>query len=155
MWGSICRQYLSVNQAECMTTRGETWEILGPISKLRMCMRVRLEEPRPASNHFYSYFSLSLCLSSCDDFTEPRNLKLSLELQPASEKPINSSFKRFVSLCVCVSVWTRRAYSRGLDTELFAFNIKSFSVTLCQWLQPQFMVRETGRLKQSGAEKHL
>lgn len=53
------------------------------------------------------FFSFSLRLSSSspsDDFTEPRNLKLSLGLQPASEKPINSSFKPFVPLgsSVCV-----------------------------------------------------
>lgn len=40
------------------------------------------------------FLVLTLSSSSlCDDFTEPRNLKLSLGLQPASEKPINSSFK--------------------------------------------------------------
>ena len=53
--------------------------------------------------HFLVLLSLYVCLSSSslgDDFTEPRNLKLSPGLQSASEKPINSSFKPFI-LCAC------------------------------------------------------
>lgn len=66
-----------------------------------------LEDPHPALKRplcicLFLFLTLSLSSSSvCDDFTESRNLKLSLGLQSVSEKPIKSSFKPFV-LCVCV-----------------------------------------------------
>lgn len=77
-----------------------------PVLPVFMCDRV-WESHTPCKNR------LSLSVSEPrlapsplgDDFTERRNLKPSPGLQPASEKPINSSFKPFVppgrSACVC------------------------------------------------------
>lgn len=104
--------------------------MLPPLSKLFcasvcVCISVHfvmtLGEPHPTQNHLwlFIFFFLSLCLCSCDDFTELRNLKLSLELQPDSEKPINSSFKRFVSLRVFFCVCMRCAYSRASTVSCF------------------------------------
>lgn len=45
------------------------------------------------------HYKVSVC-SYFNGFPEPRNLKLSLELQSASEKPINSAFEPFISFCV-------------------------------------------------------
>lgn len=45
------------------------------------------------------HYKVSVC-SYFNGFSEPRNLKLSLELQSASEKPINSAFEPFISFCV-------------------------------------------------------
>ena len=81
----------------------------------------------PALSIWLFSFFFSLCLSPSflrDDFTEPRNLKLSLGLQPASEKPINSSFKPFVPLArtVCVSVLVQ-----DLDSLMSSLSVVSDS----------------------------
>lgn len=100
----------------------------------RFCLSWLVLEERHSSKNLsvcihHSSFSpsLSLCLSSsriCDDFTEPRNLKLSLGLQSASEKPINSSFHSECVRMPCVCM-------RGLAVT--RFSIKAFQPDTLSW----------------------
>lgn len=76
--------------------------------------------------------------SVCDDFTEPRNLKLSPGLQPASEKPINSSFKPFVPLgsavcemCTHAEPWQRDVWASSLSVWC---SVSDFRHSLVVWI---------------------